>query len=156
MSFLLEYSVCDVVNAVPQSDVLPALAWLKESFGLNPDPNDSTTNPWSKMVPCAIPSVSLLPFIYYCPSSRVIRHTLNGLPFALDPTLIMKPFFTSSTAMSGPSELVFKNSLSTILFTTFLGITTQSLIPILYPVYNMYLFAKNWHSSMNCAALCAP
>ena len=119
MSFLWEYPVCDVVNAVSQSDVLPALAWLKNSFGLNPDPNDPTTNPWSKMVPYGIPSVSLLPFIYCCPSSPVIWHTLNKLPLAPDFTLIMKPllsfwfkycfdmliilFLTSSTVTSGLS-----------------------------------------------------
>ena len=35
-------------------------------------------------------------------------------------------------------------------------ITTQSSMPTLYPVYSMYLFAKNLHSLMNCAALCGP
>ena len=137
MSFLWEYSVCDVVNAVSQSDVLPVLAWLKNIFGLNPDPNDPMTNSWSKMVPCALGSVSLLPFTYCCSSSLVIWHTLNRLPFAPDPTLIMKPL------------LSFQHSL--FYFTTFLGITTQSSTLMLYPVYNIYLFAKNWQSSMNCA-----
>ena len=165
MSFLWEYTVCDVVNAVSQSDVLPALTWLKNSFGLNPYPNDPTTNPWSKMIPCGVPPVSRLPFIYCYISSPIIWHTLNKLPFAPGSTLIMKPllsfwlnccldmfiilFLTASTTTSGFRELVFKKSLSTIFFTTFLRITTQSSIPILYPVYNMYLFARNWDSPIN-------
>ena len=63
---------------------------------------------------------------------------LKKLPFAPDPTLVMKPllsfwfsccleifiilFLSSSTATPGFSGLAFKNSLSTILFTTFLGL----------------------------------
>ena len=84
------------------------------------------------MVHCGLPSVSLLPFIYCCPSSLVIWHTLNKLPFASDSTLIMKPllsfwfncclemfiilFLISSTAASGFSGSTFKNSFTTILF----------------------------------------
>ena len=66
--------------------------------------------------------------MHCCPSSTVICHTLNKLPFATDSTLIMKPLFSfwfnscldmfmilfliCSTATSGFSSIsAFKNSL---------------------------------------------
>ena len=84
------------------------------------------------MFPCGISSVSLLPFIYCCPSNPVILHTLNKLPFAPDTTLIMKPllsfwfsyclnmfissFWTSCTTTSRFIGWAVKNSLSVILY----------------------------------------
>ena len=55
MSFLWEYAVCDIVNAVSQSDVLLALESLKKNFGLNPDP----------MIQWQIPGQKWFPAVYH-------------------------------------------------------------------------------------------
>ena len=67
---------------------------MKNSLGVNPDPNNPTINLWSNMVPYGISSVSLLPFIYCCPRNPIIWHTLNKLPFAPDTILIIKSLFS--------------------------------------------------------------